>query len=252
MTEITSRKNKAVLDVVDLHSKKGRDEQGLFFTEGAKLFEEATSAGRVPIRVFVTQRFLDSHGDIGSEVIRVTDEVYDKMTDEGAPEGILAVFEKQVPSVVAKDSCILLLEGIQDPGNLGTLLRCAVAFGVSEVLTVGCADLYGPKTVRSTMGAIFKIPCRAFDTIDSAVSYAREHCDTVIATALHADSVSLEEVDTSRAVIMIGSEGRGLSERAIELSDKRVIIPIENIESLNASVAGAICMYDSMQKRKRK
>lgn len=255
MTEITSRKNKAVLDVVDLHSKRGRDAQGLFFTEGSKLFEEAISAGRVPVRVFVTAGFLASHGDIadiGSEVIIVTDEVYDKMTDEGAPEGILAVFEKREPDAVSEDSCILLLEGIQDPGNLGTLLRCAVAFGVSRVLTVGCADTYSPKTVRSTMGAVFKMPCRAFDTIDSAVSFARERCDTVIATALHSDSVSLEEADTSHAVIMIGSEGRGLSERAIELSDTRVIIPIENIESLNASVAGAICMYDSMQKRKKK
>ena len=255
MTEITSRKNKAVLDVVSLHSKKCRDEAGLFFTEGAKLLEEASSAGRMPVRVFVTESFLTSHksiAELDTEVIKVTEEVYDKMTDENSPEGVLAVFEKRIPDSSAKDSCILLLESIQDPGNLGTLLRCAVAFGVREVLTVGCADLYGPKTVRSTMGAVFKMPCRAFDDIDTAVSYAREHCSTVIATALHADSVSIEEADTSRAVIMIGSEGRGLSERAIELSDKKVIIPIENIESLNASVAGAICMYDSMQKRKKK
>lgn len=253
MIEITSRKNKAVLDVVSLHSKKGRDDAGLFFTEGAKLLDEAVSAGRTPVRVFVTEDFLTSHPDvvkIGSEVIKVTREVYDKMTDENSPEGILAVFEKRIPETVKNDSCILLLEGIQDPGNLGTLLRCAVAFGVMETVTVGCADLYSPKTVRSTMGAVFKMPCRAFEDIDGAVSYARQYCNTVIATALHADSVSLEKVDTSRAVIMIGSEGRGLSHRAIELSDKRVIIPIENIESLNASVAGAICMYDSMQKRK--
>ena len=102
------------------------------------------------------------------------------------------------------------------------------------------------------MGAVFKMPCRAFEDIDSAVEYGRRHCGTVIATALHPDSILIENADTSHAVIMIGSEGRGLSNRAIELADSKVIIPIDGIESLNASVAGAICMYDSMQKRRSK
>ena len=251
MTEITSRKNKAVLDTVALHTKKGRDEAGLFFTEGAKLLGEAASAGRTPVRIFVTERFLSEHGGLlpDCDTVKVTDEVYGKMTDENAPEGVLAIFEKK-EIIPVKDSSVLLLEGIQDPGNLGTLIRCATAFGVREVLTVGCADLYSPKTVRATMGAIFRMPCRAFASTEDAIAYGRRSCKTVLATALHTDSITLEEADTSRAVIMIGSEGRGLSERAIELSDKRVIIPIEGIESLNASVAGAICMYDSMMKRK--
>lgn len=253
MIEITSRKNKIVLDTLALHSKRGRDESGLFFTEGRKILAEAQAEGRVPLRVFVTEEYLASHTTSlpDCETVKVTREVYDKITDENAPEGVLAVFEKKEISP-EKDSCILLLEGIQDPGNLGTMLRCATAFGVREVLTVGCADLYSPKTVRATMGAIFKMPCRSFGSIDDAVTYGRGACDTVVATALHADSVTLDRADTSRAVIMIGSEGRGLSDRAIKLSDKRVIIPIEGIESLNASVAGAICMYDAMMKRMHK
>lgn len=254
MTEITSRKNKTVLDALALHDKRSRDERGQFFTEGSKLLREALEAGRKPVRIFVTEICISSHPEItglDTEVIKVTNEVYDKITDENAPEGVFAIFEKTELNPTASSS-VLLLEGIQDPGNLGTLLRCAVAFGVSQVLTVACADLYSPKTVRSTMGAVFKMPCRTFDNIDGAVEYARGVTDSVIATALHPDSVSIEDTDTSRATIMIGSEGRGLSQRAIELADKKVIIPIENIESLNASVAGAICMYDSMRKRKRK
>lgn len=252
MTEITSRKNKLVLHALSLHDKKARDSEGLFFTEGGKLFGEAKGVGMTPVRVFVTEGFLSRDPDFDEScAILVTDEVYSKITDEKAPEGIFAIFEKSGVKAKEERSSLLILEGIQDPGNVGTLLRCAVAFGVGEVLTVGCADIYSPKCVRSTMGAIFKMPCKSFEDIDGAVEYARERTDRVIATALHEDSISLDDAKTEYAAIMIGSEGRGLSPRAIELADEKVIIPIENIESLNASVAGAICMYDSMQKRKK-
>lgn len=254
MIEITSRKNKTVLDALALHEKKTRDREGRFFIEGAKLFGEALSSGRKPLRVFVTEKYFALHPEVeelDTGVIRVTDEVFAKITDESAPEGIFAIFEKKNIKPVTELSAILILEGIQDPGNVGTLLRSAVAFGVREVITVDCADIYSPKTVRASMGAIFKIPCTAFSDIETAVDYARGVADVVVATALHADSVSVAEVNTATAAIMIGSEGRGLSERAIALADKKVIIPIENIESLNASVAGAICMYDAMLKRKK-
>lgn len=253
MNEITSRKNKTVLHALSLHDKKARDSEGLFFTEGKKLLDEALDSGRVPVRVFATYEYLNKHCELealNTELFAVTDEVYSKITDESSPEGVFAIFEKTAQSIETKKSSVLLLEGIQDPGNLGTLIRCASAFGVSEVVTVGCADIYSPKTVRSTMGAIFKVPCTVFGDIDSAVEYARRKTDTVLATALHCDSIALGDAKTAFATLMIGSEGKGLSKRAIELSDQRVIIPIENIESLNASVAGAICMYDSMMKRK--
>lgn len=251
MTEITSRKNKTVLDALALHDKKARDSQGLFFTEGVKLFREALDNGVKPERVFVTDKCLDlpELGRIDCEIIKVTDEVYGRITDESAPEGVFAIFRKT--EARGGKAPVLLLEGIQDPGNVGTLIRCAAAFGVGEVITVGCADIYNPKTVRSTMGAVFKVACRQFADVDSAVEYARAIVDTVVAAALQPDSVSIEDVDTSRAAIMIGSEGRGLSERAIELADKKMIIPMENMESLNASVAGAICMYDAMMKRNK-
>lgn len=255
MTEITSRKNKLILDALALHEKKERDAEGLFFTEGKKLLGEALDAGIKPVRVFVTERFIGANPNVAElecDIIKVTDEVYDKITDESSPEGVFAVFEKASLPVSDKKSAVLILEGIQDPGNMGTLLRCAVAFGIKCVVAVSCTDPYNPKTVRASMGAVFKMPCISFGNIDSAVEYARELCDLVVATALHTDSVSIEEVDTSHAAIMIGSEGRGLSKRAIALADKKVIIPIENIESLNASVAGAICMYTAMMKRKNK
>lgn len=250
MIKITSRKNALVLSALDLHDKKTRDREGLFFTEGRKLYLEGLLWGNTPKTVFITEAYYEKHPDItADETFLVTPDVYEKISDEKSPEGIFAVFKK--PEIKAlKKSSVILLEGIQDPGNLGTILRSAVAFGVSEVLTVGCADVFSPKTVRSTMGAVFKIPTRSFEDIDSAVEYARKVSDKIIATALHPDSIPLEEIDTSYAAIMIGSEGRGLGERAVSLADEKVIIPMENTESLNASVAASICMYHSMMKRK--
>ena len=255
---ITSRKNRKIIDAHALADKKTRDKTGLFAVEGIKLLNELISENVKLCEVYYTKgaysRFHESI-DIAQKlcpVFEVTDEVYEKLSFEKTPEGVFAVFEKASLPVSDKKSAVLILEGIQDPGNMGTLLRCAVAFGIKCVIAVSCTDPYNPKTVRASMGAVFKMPCISFGNIDSAVEYARELCDLVVATALHTDSVSIEEVDTSHAAIMIGSEGRGLSERAIELADKKVIIPIENIESLNASVAGAICMYTAMMKRKNK
>ena len=250
MIKITSRKNALVAFALALHDKKVRDREKLFFTEGKKLYLEGLEWMGKPKIVFVTEGYYEKNPDItADEIYLVTHDVYEKISDEKSPEGIFAIFSK--PEVKAlKKSSVILLEGIQDPGNLGTILRSATAFGVSEVLTVGCADVFSPKTVRSTMGAVFKISTRSFENVDSAVEYARGVSDKIVATALHPDSMPLEETDTSFATIMIGSEGRGLSERAVSLADEKVIIPMENTESLNASVAAAICMYHSMIKRK--
>lgn len=250
MIKITSRKNALVMSALALHDKKERDSEGLFFTEGRKLYLEGLEWTGKPKTVFVTEAYYEKNPDItAEEIYLVTPDVYDKISDEKSPEGILAIFRK--PEVRAsKKSSVIILEGIQDPGNLGTILRSAVAFGVSEVLTVGCADVFSPKTVRSTMGAVFKIPTRSFDDIDSAVEYARRVSDKIVATSLRPDSIPLEDTDTSYAAIMIGSEGRGLSERAVSLADEKVIIPMQNTESLNASVAASLCMYHSMMKRK--
>ncbi len=250
MIKITSRKNALVMSALDLHDKKVRDSENLFFTEGKKLYLEGLLWSGAPKTVFVTEEYYEKNPDItADEIYLVTSDVYAKISDEKSPEGIFAIFKKPEIKASGKSS-LILLEGIQDPGNLGTILRTAVAFGVSEVLTVGCADVYSPKTVRSTMGAVFKIPTRSFENIDFAVEYARGVSEKIIATALHHDSIPLEETDTAFATIMIGSEGRGLSERAIALADEKVIIPMENTESLNASVAAALCMYHSMMKRK--
>lgn len=245
---ITSRKNPLIQWALSLHDKKVRDSEKLFFTEGKKLYDEGIGSGFLPEKVFV----LENHHNIeGKEIYEVTREVYDKISDEKAPEGIFAVWKKP-EFKEKKKSSIVLLEELQDPGNMGTVMRTAVAFGVSEIVSVRGADPFSPKSVRSTMGAIFKIGVVPFDDIEEAVEYAKAKTTNVIATTLHPDSISVYEADSAYATIMIGNEGRGLSDRAIALADSKVIIPIENTESLNASVAASIFMYDSMTKRNKK
>ena len=140
---------------------------------------------------------------------------------------------------------VLLLDGLQDPGNLGTILRTAEAFALGAVvLCEGCADPFSPKVVRSTMGAVFRLPCVQLPLAD-ALARLKTAGLPVYATALHEDSVPLSSVSLGRAAVIIGSEGRGVSESALRLSDRRVIIPMHGrAESLNAGVAAAIVIYE--------
>ncbi len=258
MTEymkITSRKNETVIRTAALLKRGERNERRAFITEGMKLFLEAHSAGFCPSEVFVREDFLktpDGKRFVSlnrcEKTYTVTREVYDKMTDESSPEGLLCVFE-QFALTPFKNSVILLLEDIRDPGNLGTILRSAAAFGAREVVGTGCSDGFSPKTVRATMGALFRLPYTSFDTLEEAVSYVKGTTDKLYAACLSERACDIAEVDTSTACVMIGNEGHGLSAEAVKHCEREVIIPIEAVESLNASTAASIILYDAFRKR---
>ncbi len=245
---ITSRQNPVIKRVASLSSSKGRGEHNAFFTEGVKLYREAISEGFVPVEAFVSDSFSgDINGIQAERVYSVPDEVYEKMTEQSAPEGLLCVFDKFAIEPRG-NTCTLLLENMQDPGNLGTVLRSAAAFGCREVVGVSSCDPFSPKTVRASMGAIFKVPYRAFNTLSDALEYVGS--TNLLATALTSEAVPLDSVSLEGACIMIGNEGHGLSDEALERSDKQVIIPIEQVESLNASVAASIILYEASRRRR--
>ena len=137
-----------------------------------------------------------------------------------------------------------IIENMQDSGNVGTVIRTALAFGIDAVICVSSADVYNPKTMRAAMGALFRMKTVLCTDIEQAVKLVRTRCKSIYAAALHKDSISIDEADFSEpCAVMIGNEGNGLTDKAIELCDKTVIIPIsENSESLNAGVAAAIFM----------
>lgn len=243
---ITSRQNPSLKRVVSLSTAKGRAVENAFFTEGRKLWREAASAGFTPSEVWVSDSYRGER-PVAETVYSVPDEVYAKISEQSAPEGLLCVFDKFGIEPV-KDSCTLILEEMQDPGNLGTVLRSAAAFGCREVVGVCSCDLFSPKTVRASMGAVFKVPYKAFDSLDEALSYIGEK--PLFAAALSDTATEIDKVDLSRACIMIGNEGHGLSDKALEKSDCQIIIPIENIESLNASTAASVILYEAMRCRR--
>lgn len=270
MKTITSRTNPAVMLAASLKDKKTRDETGLLRFEGRTMLEELIQRKRPCMSVFVTEKFFgknealvrnaENNGFDGNkaEVYLVTDGVYDKISEQSSPDGVLCICEKKhfvnihdMTSGSAENSfkCpeasrgILICEDMRDPGNLGTVIRSAAAFGTDGVFLCGCADIYSQKSLRAAMGAAFTTGIYIFKDISDAVSLARNNGYTVIATALHRDAEYIEYGGLpKKCAVMIGSEGSGLSEEAIALSDKKAVIKTE-MESLNAASAATLFIY---------
>lgn len=182
----------------------------------------------------------------------VGDDAFDRLTDEQAPEGIITVCAELDniceggASEVTGDR-VLMLESVRDTGNMGTIIRSAVAFGIDTlVVSSDCADLYNSKTVRAAMGALFKQRIVIVDSVPNTVNELRGCGRRVFAAALSGDAKTLGSFALERGdVILIGNEGHGLSEAAIDACDARLYIPMESdAESLNAGIAASICMWE--------
>lgn len=256
MITIESRQNGALRHLARLgRERKYRRTTGEMLCEGEKMLEEALRSGAQPGVVLVRARAKDRLPDdllgraaqAGAALYCAGDALFELASDVETPQNVIFSCKQPDWTPEALTGCkqALLLDGVQDPGNLGTILRTAEAFALGAVvLCEGCADPFSPKVVRSTMGAVFRLPCVRLPLAD-AVERLRGQGMDIYATALHADSVPLGAVPLSRAAVIIGSEGRGVTPQAIEMSDKRVIIPMHGrAESLNAGVAAAIVIYE--------
>lgn len=260
---IASKSNPLVVRMSKLKDKKYRKQESLFRFDGIKLFEEAAKFGAPIEYVFVAEsaaeRFVSAVDRTGIEAKRyiLSNDAFAKLTDESAPEGIITVCG-MLPNIANGEGCDLLrsksdnesvvvLESIRDAGNMGTILRSARAFGVDIlVISSDCADLYNPKTVRAAMGALFSQKIVIVDSVVDAVKALKESGARTFATALHNNSSELGSFALCRGdAILIGNEGHGLSVDAIEACDGSIIIPMEeNTESLNASIAASVCMWE--------
>ena len=240
---ITSRKNPLLQQVKKLlTSRKAREEAGLFVADGTKLLAEAVRFFPGLETVILSDGIQAAVPD-GVRVVRVPADVMESISPMQAPQGALFLCrlpEKQI--FVAKPGMILL-DGIQDPGNLGTMLRTADALGIPVTLLEGCADPYSHKVVRSSMGAVFRtLPVQAsWENVKTA-------CDAagipVAVTALSPRASDIREADVKKMAVVIGSEGQGVRREIQENAGAELIIPMtENCESLNAAVAAAIVMW---------
>ena len=261
---ITSRQNPTVVKLCALLDKKERRKSRLFRIDGHKLFSEAIECGAeielVAVSADKADRFKALTAKAGAKTVLLSPEVFSKITDEKAPDGIIAVVKyidglhkvlsvSDIPAIAASGRRIMAFESLRDPGNLGTVIRSASAFGVDTlILSADCADIYNPKTLRGAMGAIFSREILICNDFSAALS--RFSCEgrRVLAATLDTESVPVGKAAlTERDIVLIGNEGHGLSKSAVDASDLSVILPINTghgVESLNAATAASVFMWE--------
>ncbi len=270
---IRSRQNKTVKLVCSLSQKKAREESGLFRFDGIKLCCEALRKNvdvellvlRESNRESVIQSLLRMGVSLHEKkTVVVGDDVFDRMSEEKSPEGIITVAKSldkihKIATINNRDNVfsehraserMMLLEAIRDPGNLGTVIRSAASLGMERlVLSYDCADLYNPRTIRAAMGALFtiRVDVLAEGQMPEFIRRLRESGRRVFAAALRDDAVSLNGLELrSGDCFVIGNEGHGLEATTIEACESSVMIPMcEGCESLNAATAASIFIWET-------
>lgn len=266
---LSSRNNPLVKWVASLVDKKERNLSRSFFVEGEKLLFESIK-NRLPITyIFICEnkksKILPKLEDLLSdfnagepEVVFVSESAFEKISTEKAPEGVITVIKYldffsnldiiyKEDFFVSREERAIALCSVRDPGNLGSVIRSAVAFGVDHiVLSADSADIYNPKTVRSAMGSLFAVRVTVVSDFASFVRSARAVGRRVFAAELTDNAKSVSELDIlSTDIFMIGNEGHGIPKEISSLCDESVYIPISaKTESLNASVAAAVFMWE--------
>ncbi|MDD6856611.1 MAG: RNA methyltransferase [Oscillospiraceae bacterium] len=240
---ITSRRNPLVQQVKKLlTSKREREKLGLFVSDGTKLLEEAVRYCPGLHTVFLSER-VEVRVPESCRVIRVSREVMEAISPMENPQG--AVFLCKLPEKreFRPEKGMLLLDGIQDPGNLGTILRTADAWNVPVALLEGCADPFSHKVVRSSMGAVFRTPVMVTDWQTAKESCARAGIPVAV-TALNQRAEDIRKADVAAMAVVIGSEGQGVRREILESAGHCLIIPMnDHCESLNAAIAAATVMW---------
>lgn len=229
--EITSVNNQLIKDTAKLHQKKYRDELGLFLIEGFHLYEEALKMDVIKT-IFTTDEIIQGHN-----VIHVSQVVLEKLAKTNNPKNIICICKKLKREKIYDR--VLILEGIQDPGNLGTLLRSALAFDFKTIILDNTVDMYNDKVIRSTQGAMFKLNIIEMNTLDF-MNLNRNFI--FVGTSQNGEPLESFRA-TQRVALILGNEGNGLSLDVLKNTNKNLTIKINEVESLNVGVAGSIIMY---------
>ena len=249
MTEqrITSRKNPLLQQVKKLlSSRKAREEAGLFAADGVKLLAEAVR-WYPGLDTVILSDGVEANVPESVRLFRVPEDVMASISPMESPQGALFLCRLPEKKTYAPTPGCLLLDGIQDPGNLGTILRTADALDISVTLLEGCADPYSPKTVRASMGAVFRTQPVKADWAEVKAACAEAQIPVAV-TALSRRAKDLRNADLRSMAVVIGSEGQGVRREILESADVELIIPMnKRCESLNAAVAAAIVMWQMKQ-----
>ena len=249
MKYIESINNKTIKFVSSLKMKKTRDREGLFFAEGERNVCDGAQT-QVPEMVFVSEDY-KGKTDFECEVYKVPEHIFKKISDTETPQGILGVFSKKQGSLESfGGENAVILNSLQDPGNIGTILRTAKAAGFKNIiLDKGCADVYSPKTVRAAMSAIFGLNILITEDIINTLSELKKMNYTICAADMGGKNMFETELVSPVAVIL-GNEANGVNKSLLESADFVLAVPMSGEEeALNAAVAGSVIMYEAARQK---
>ena len=277
---ITSKQNKCVKEAALLLRSKGRREAKMTRIDGVKLFSEAVSCGASVPRIFINAdrsdevlSSMDAYSPdwrtrLDSVVYMLSESAFSQITEEKSPEGVICLLKyldksEKSGTIIKKEfsqsdiirrekpsgGCAIALEAIRDPGNLGTIIRTCLAFGITDIyLSSDCAEVTSPKVIRSSMGAVFAAGIHVCESLPDALAEMKKEGYRINAAALYGSPVLISDTPlTRRDVFVIGNEGHGLSDEVLSIADRCVIIDMRTgpgCESLNAATAASICAWE--------
>ncbi len=260
MQIISSKENEYMKHIKKLKDKKYRDMHNEYMIEGVKLIEEAIQE-KVKIKQIIICDDCEKIEGIPKELmyeiakyecIYVTKKVFESITSVVEPQGIIAILEKTNPNqqINYQEDIIIALDDIQDPGNLGTILRTVDSIGLTQILvSKGTADSFNPKVVRSTMGAIFRVNIIECEDLRKELKEIKKHKFEILVTSLETEK-SVFDIEYHKKVIVIGNEANGVSKTIQDIADQKMKIPmLGKTESLNASVATGIIGYEYVRQK---
>ncbi len=245
MHSVNNPSNNKIKEIIKLHQKKYRDETGLFLTEGLKAVQELETANIKIQEIFATKNI--DVKKLKHPVTCIDETVMKKISTTASACEILAIAKKKIYNIeeITKKNKLILLDAISDPGNLGTIIRSAAAFGIEGIILFDdCVDIYSSKVVRSATGNLFKTPIINIKTTEELKKNFKEHVK--VATALSKENnISVKECSKlNKYIVMFGSEAKGLCKELTDITDKNIKLEMRNnVESLNLSVSASIIMY---------
>lgn len=260
MQKITSKDNEFIKHIKKLKDKKYRDLNNEYMIEGIKLVKEAIQE-KAEIKQIIICEECDNTEIIPKELtyeiakyecIYVTKQIFNSITEVKNPQGILAVVSKEntEKEIDYSQDIIVALDDLQDPGNLGTILRTVDSIGLTQILvSKGTADCFNPKVVRSTMGAIFRVKIIECEDLKNTLKEMKNHHFKIMVTSLQTNN-SIYDVDYNKKVIVVGNEANGVEKEIQDMADEKVKIPmLGKTESLNASVATGVVLYEYVRQK---
>lgn len=259
MEKITGKNNDMIKNVKKLISSSGkRREQGLFVLEGARLVFDVLNSFYKVKYFLITESAYEKYSSQADEMIKlceqsyiISEEISEKLSDTKSSQGVFAVcfMNKSNDFTLSDNAKVIALDNVQDPGNLGAIIRTAEALGIDAVIVGGGCDLYNPKALRATMGSALRINIKQTDNLESVLTEFKERKIPVYATSPDSSAFPITDVDFSKGgVCVIGNEANGVSDEIKALCDSLITIKmLGRAESLNASVAASITMWEMVR-----